>query len=1049
MTEQQRRAVVTRDVSVALAAGAGCGKTFVLSERFVSYLEPDGKSPLAELGELVAFTYTQRAARDMRDRIRRRCHQRLAVAPAEHADYWRRLVWQLDSARVSTIHSFCASLLRAHAAAAGLDPRFELLEPAALRTLTAQLVDDHLRQALGERDENLMGLVRRFGLGPLRDRLLLILSSRQRDAMDAFLNTTTEELVDDWKKRVAGAAQDLAAQLCRGPEAARVLDIIGEHGRGLNAKMRERCETLVGLLPRLAENRTPIADLKEIRVATGLQGQRAQNWPSPELYNEYKRAVTGLREDIDKIIAAVDLNPEATKLSAELGLSLVRAAADVSRALADEKRVNGRLDFDDLLAMSARLLTSGENAELRRRLAGQIRLLLVDESQDTDPAQVDLIRALCDDDMAGGKLFYVGDYKQSIYRFRGADPRVFRALASELPAAGRLPLTENFRSQPAVLDFVNALFGRAFEAYEPLVAHREQTTEPPSVEILVGESEGRLRDKGAADELRRREAKWLARRLAAMFDSEEPLVVETGADGKPQARPAKPGDVAVLFRALSNIECYEAALREAGIDYYLVGGRAFYSKQEVFDLVNLLRSVVSAADAVSLAGALRSPMFGLADETLYWLSEQPGGLAVGLFAERLPDALDSRERAAARRAARTLGELRALKDRLSITELINRALALTGYDATLLGEFLGERKLANLRKLLDKARAFDRSGLFTLADFVVQLNEFVADQPDEALAATQGETGDVVRLMTIHQAKGLEFPIVVVADIDRQGRHPAPPVALDRDWGPMVTLPERAGIEGTIPYDTYKRLTSAEEDEESVRLFYVATTRAAEYLILSAQRFIGASPQNRWTELLELRNTEISPHARWTTTEPPPVRAARRGSPQPDLLQRVAAARAAAGEGNYVIPACTRPLAPAASQPPIYSFSRLSDRLERMDASEAETDDDVPAHWSSSDDALALGDLVHRTIASLRFDEPNDVAQLVARRAEQQLIDAPRVLGTAKKLVAALLKTPLAGRLKTACRVYTEIEFLMAWPPPGASEPNLFPSGPSALIHGF
>jgi ATP-dependent helicase/nuclease subunit A len=221
------------------------------------------------------------------------------------------------------------------------------------------------------------------------------------------------------------------------------------------------------------------------------------------------------------------------------------------------------------------------------------------------------------------------------------------------------------------------------------------------------------------------------------------------------------------------VEIYEEALQRYGIDYYLVGGHAFYAQQEIYDLLNLLRTLSNPCDELSLAGVLRSPFFGLLDETLFWLAQHPDGLAGGLFAEELPPELNDQQRCQVESTAKTLAELRAMKDRLPIAPLINEALARTGYDAVLLAEFLGERKLANLRKLIEQARSFDQSGMFTLDDFITQLAQFVVRQPDEPLAATHPESTDVVRLMTIHQSKGLEFPVVVVPDLDRSRRGPS------------------------------------------------------------------------------------------------------------------------------------------------------------------------------------------------------------------------------------------------------------------------------------
>ncbi len=446
--------------------------------------------------------------------------------------------------------------------------------------------------------------------------------------------------------------------------------------------------------------------------------------------------------------------------------------------MTQEKQDQGVLDFDDLLIRAKTLLVGDKQKPLRKRWAANLRLLLVDEFQDTDPLQVEVVKALCDNELTGGKLFFVGDFKQSIYRFRGADPNVFRRLREEIPPAGRLPLSLNFRSQPAILDFVNALFCGEFPEYEPLRPDRPQIGPMPAVEFLwAAEADfpdeksplslrERVRvravdairtadsdaidplsiaqaavsntaddeaadDQTAGERLRRREADWIARRIRGLLDSGEKIVwdKEAAKSGKSGMRAVQPGDIALLFRALTDVEYYEEALRRYGIDYYLVGGHAFYAQQEMFDLLNLLRALESPCDQVSLLGVLRSPFFSLLDETIFWLAQHPDGLCEGLFSRPPPAEISKEQKNQVEFAAKTLGELRAMKDRLPVARLIAEAIDRTGYDAVLLAEFLGERKLANLYKLIDQARTFDQSGMFTLADFIAQLSELSQASP--------------------------------------------------------------------------------------------------------------------------------------------------------------------------------------------------------------------------------------------------------------------------------------------------------------------------------
>ena len=375
----------------------------------------------------------------------------------------------------------------------------------------------------------------------------------------------------------------------------------------------------------------------------------------------------------------------------DVGLQLLTLADAAQLYYAERKRELNVLDFNDLLSRADALLTDPRHKEMTRRLSSQIELLLVDEFQDTDPLQVNLVEALCGG-VAGGKLFFVGDYKQSIYRFRGAKPHVFRGLREQTPPAGQLSLTLNFRSQPAILDFVNALFYEDLgDGYESLKPHRPQVSPKPAVEFLW--APGALNDRENKDSLRRREADWIARRLRALIDSGQPMVWDAdAADAKdPAARPAQPGDVAILFVACRMWTFTKMRLRRNGLDYYVVGGHAFYAQQEIFDLLNLLRTINSRSDQVSLAGVLRSGMFSLADEKLFWLSRHPEGIAAGLFAAKLRPEIPAAQAERVRFAARTILELRQLKDQVRICELIEAVLERTGYDAVLLSEFMGER----------------------------------------------------------------------------------------------------------------------------------------------------------------------------------------------------------------------------------------------------------------------------------------------------------------------------------------------------------------------
>lgn len=1046
LTEEQHEAIHRRRVSIALSAGAGCGKTHVLVERFLAALAPstngeqDGTHGLAGL---IAITFTDRAAREMRDRLRRKCRDRLRAADDRSADEWLGLLRELESARVSTIHAFCASLLRSHAVEAGIDPRFQILQAGPSATLFSEVIEDQLREQLGQMNEDLLDLVVMFGLVPLRQMFQKLLGRRHAIDFNYWAKITPEELVRVWHEvEVKEVLPLLREQFLNMPEVVRMRTIIG-NWTPTNPVMRERFEVLGEAFDDLASGGDFYNLMSDIHDAARVQGGGSKkDWFSDEIHDEFRDAATTVRKWAKEVENSSRIETDTAMSSAAAGLALLRVARPIIEAYESRKRELGFLDFDDLLAETLKLLNGSHGPSLKQRLTSRLDLLLVDEFQDTDPLQVELVKALCGDHLRKGKLFFVGDSKQSIYRFRGADPRVFRELQNEIPDAGRLPLNRNFRSQPGVLDFVNALFHQRLDnpKYEPLVAHRTALSDAPIVEFLWATPPADNTEKIDVKLLRKQEAEWIARRLTQILATGH---VTIPADSSGATRKAAYGDVTILFRTLSDVRYYEEALRKHGIPYYTVGGGAYYAQQEVFDLLNLLRAIDAPGDVVSLAGALRSPFFSLTDETLYWLAQQETGLAGGLLAATLPSQLDGEQRRQVAFAAETLRALRKQKDRLSVGALIRQALDLTGYDALLLAEFLGERKLANLRKLIDQARLFDASGIFTLSDFIHELSEFVSRQPDEPPAPIELETSTVVRLMTIHQAKGLEFPIVVVPDLMRNQNGSPAIVAFDPQLGPLVRAKHEDA--GACGLDLWRALEEQEEADEGIRLLYVAATRAADYLILSAGVKDFDKP-NGWLEFLgerfDLRSGALKAHlpSGWprprvtVTLEQPPKPPATDGNSRVNWEQLIAEARECAAEGRGTSSPLVASIPPDRTARRVFSFSRLANHftIDEMPPSEANALDAISAEEvfdEPTGDATELGVLVHAVLAQIDFAAPGNVLERCRNELARRFSSSAVKPDNAARLIERFLQSPRAAALREAAAVHRELEFLLRWPP--------------------
>jgi ATP-dependent helicase/nuclease subunit A len=925
-------------------------------------------------------------------------------------------------------------------------------------------------------------LVVKYGLDRLREMVGLFLGTRQNIDWTAWRDKKPEDLTVLWEKFFNESVfPSLLEEITESPDSHAVRKIAEISPCPCNHKtMQERLAVISETLPKISGedgSAAVLAQLEILRDAARAQGGGTKkNWADEDLYNQFRDAAAAIRKNINSFKKTAAFDAAASLPVAQMAMRLVQLSETIALEYEREKQTLGVLDFDDLLIYARRLLVGPERKPLRRRWAEQLRLLLVDEFQDTDPLQVELVKALCDNEVTRGKLFFVGDFKQSIYRFRGADPHVFRLLRDEIPAQGRLPLSENFRSQPGVIEFVNALFHNEFDGYEPLRAHRVAVT-TPAVEFLWATDDanenceqGHPRplpnespstqdltetedDSKPAERNRRREADWIARRIRQMLDGKEKLVGDKDAEknGTPAARPVKQGDIAILFRALTNVQYYEEALRSYGIDYYLVGGHAFYAQQEVYDLLNLLRALESQCDDIALLGVLRSPFFCLLDETIFWLGRHPQGLRAGLFSSPLPPELEEEQAARVKFTADTLRELHAMKDRLPIAQLIRLALDRTAYDAILLGEFLGERKLANLYKLIDQARSFDESGVFSLADFITQLSEFVVRQPKEPLAATQAESMDVVRLMSIHQSKGLEFPVVFVADLERRLGSQPTAAAFSPELGPLVKDAE-------IPsgFNLYMRAEGAEDRAETVRLFYVAATRAADYLVLAAgitlplndgdeengkKKDAEYKPKGEWMQLLTRhfdlfsgRPTGLGNPAKVTAEKPTLEKL-------PDdvaihvRLKKILEKTEKAVEENAAWPPYLLPVAVDPSARLQMSFSRLSGKLHR----EISASRDVPvsglvgldAASPPAIDPLGLGTLVHAVLEEVDFARPENAALLAERHALEHVGDDKNAVAQAVEMLERFLQSARAKEIAAAKKIHRELEFLLAWPPEG------------------
>lgn len=796
--KEQNEAIREFQADLLVTAGAGTGKTSVLVGKYMRLLE----ERRAQVDEIVAITFTKKAAAEMRERIRLGLVQRLEKAEDTEADFWKTQLSQLETARISTFHSFCLGLIREHPLESGIPPLVGILGEGEAGIYLKQSIENVLAQFFRRQSQDNSVLFR-------------ILLESGWDSFEASLAELYETIresgipFDEAEKRSRIQLEAAIAAIPEGvTELSQAISELLEYSR--NAFLTERAMELMAALrenwPAIREAITNGDVLDEALPALSeLSEALPRNQP-----NSIKERVGAIRD------LAEGLSRKLLNLEALNRLPVFRDLLErVDEAYRRLKQDLGCLDFTDQLILARDLLRN--NPAVAEEVRGSLRYLLVDEFQDTNGLQMELVRLLWGEAHSGGRFMAVGDIKQSIYRFRGAEADLILKLADELRGAakGRLiSLSRNYRSSGRVIQFVNALsmplfMGEPF-TYEPLLGDEPQG--PAAVEFLL---------TGGSD--RRLEAKLVGKRIQQL--------VTAAPDRETSWRY---GDIAVLFRTKNAIPLYQKVFQEMGIPYYSASSSGFYRCPEVADQLNLLRVTLQRYDGVALVALLTSPYVGLNDECLFWLAADKD-LVSRFYAADFPAELPALARYKLEQFRELLAYLQEHRDLLGIPGILRTALERTHYREMLQTMPNSVQRRANLDKLLAKADEFVAKGFHDLRRFLEYLEKLETAEVIEGEAPTQAEAGDVVRLMTIHRAKGLEFPVVIIPDLDRQfSRGLRGRLAFHKNTGIGFTIRYGDGENGApTPWEQLKALNRREEVAELKRLLYVALTRAEQQLILA------------------------------------------------------------------------------------------------------------------------------------------------------------------------------------------------------------------------
>jgi ATP-dependent helicase/nuclease subunit A len=825
-------AETTWDRNVVVVAGAGTGKTTILVNRILNLLlrEPN---PLP-ITEIVALTFTNKAAAEMKQRLRAQLFRlteqtndliatfrtRYHLSAEQVGERARTALEQMEKAQIGTLHSFAAHLLRLHPLESEVDPLFQEDDGSRFKELFHSRWDRWLDDELGS-------------AGAQHDRWRRVLAGATLDELKQFTAALAGDFVD---------LEELERQ-CRlfALEGALHDWVAATHGRAailLVAQDRSKRRKAEQMLAAALQSLALLLEHGPPGLLHLSQDERAV------LEKDLGKAPAGWDElAFHEAASIIGLAQQFLMIDQSYFQEVVTLVRPFLQQVRREFLSSGWISFDGLLARTKTILR--DHPAVRARIKQTYRAILVDEFQDTDPVQYEIIlylgeradsyrTAWHDVDLEPGKLFIVGDPKQSIYAFRRADIEAFERVVEKIRAGGGAvySLVTNFRSEGAVLDVVNNVFDRLFRPTEHVQPANEPLTARPQrkPEVSVSGAQLRLVTPGEDDEefdvqaATRAEAEALARWL-----KEELLPGTTVTDRDRREGPLQPGHIALIFRKLTQAQVYLDALRRYDIVYITDGEKHFYRRQEIIDLVNLLRVIDNQYDTIALVGILRSPLGGMTDRDLLDLRQKEG------FDYQQRERLASWNHPQAgmvRRLYEVLAELHQLAPLRPVPEAIDLIFNKLPVLELAAASLHGEQAVANLRKIREMAEGLADRPHLTLTGFVDLMMTRVLEQPDEPESTLAEESLDAIRVLTIHKAKGLEFPVVILPGLHQGSKNPRKGPSIHHDWSSRCYSLQMGGRLnlGAVLVDMKM---AAREEAEQRRLLYVGMTRARDLLILS------------------------------------------------------------------------------------------------------------------------------------------------------------------------------------------------------------------------
>ncbi|MBC1355436.1 helicase-exonuclease AddAB subunit AddA [Listeria welshimeri] len=870
-TDDQWKAIQANGNNILVAAAAGSGKTAVLVTRIIEKLVDETGN--LNVDELLIVTFTNASAAEMKYRIGKSLEEALSQNP--DSSHLKKQVALLNYASISTLHSFCLEIIRKHYFEADIDPNFRLIEPIESSMIRDEVLEELLEKEYSiANNEAFFHLVESF-TGDRTDAELHMLISKLYDFSRANPNPDLwlEQMVNFYDTKDINSITELP-----------YFPIIKED---IELRINQAKSYLLNAIEYASENNGPAPYLEtlenDLAQLNTLSNISWTNWQDvklrvesmdfkriPSLKNksdydeeyveETKRFRDAAKKEIKNVL--VDwFSREETNYLADLEKmkpdikTISELVKNFDNNFFEEKQRRGVLDFNDLEHLALKILLKNDvPSDVAKSYQKQFKEVLIDEYQDTNMVQETILLLVTNSEESKGNLFMVGDVKQSIYRFRLAEPTLFMTKYQEYQQNGegegiRIDLSQNFRSRKEVLDATNFIFHQLMDKHVAEIDYDEaaeltlganfpksnhMATELLLIDMKSNENESE--DELSPQELQKNqvEARAIATKIREMIDNKFPIY-----DKKlQQNRSIQYRDIVILSRSMTSAPDMEEAMKVQDIPFYVSNNSGYFETTEVATMIALLKVIDNPYQDIPLAAVLRSPIVGLNEEELGQIRMAK---KKGYFFDALLAYKDITVSAAADRISDFITQLNNWRE-LSIRENLT-ALIWQIYQETNFYEFVGglpggKQRQANLRALYDRANQYEKTafrGLFRFVRFVERL-EVRGD--DLGTAKTLGEKEDVVRMMTIHASKGLEFPVVIISGLSKKFnmRDIYSKTLLDKDYGFASNYRdiEKMIVYPTIMQQAIKQKKSREMIAEEMRVLYVALTRAEEKLILTA-----------------------------------------------------------------------------------------------------------------------------------------------------------------------------------------------------------------------